>query len=791
MTSRQGHRSSGAALRDLALAAASPAALALALCHGVAAALYLQLTNYDLVLSPPSLWQRALASLATVGAVLLLVWAASLGWQIAAALSARSVGRRKPHAGGVISAERWAGGQIARHTALTIALAVALFLLTRTLNRGAVVIGVFTGLWFAAALACGALRLLWAAWIRMRGLQTPTSSALLDESLSVPTADSLIDVAPPTWTFLVVIEGIFHLGGGTWVPILEMSALLRNMADEAAAMLLAPEALRLGAIIALFLVASSTWAIVWRLRTRPGRQRRTARVHGVHRAWALLVVLAAAAYGLLDERSRRLVVHHSHPSLDQVARLLSPSLKMTLRTEEPGGAEAAAKLYPDALAADGLPHPAAARLPGAATASDRPNKPIRHALIVFIDSISRRHLEPWGYARPVAPEMSRLAAQSIRFDRFRSNASQTDLATISLFYSLLPLPHLDKGQTYVEGHGGTPVHLRAAAAGMKVGVFSADWEVHERGHGALYPARCDAFLDAREADTPEIQAEIVRWAGRREDEVVDRFLAWYPGVHGAGDRMFAYVKFLRPHAPYYTPPAGDGWQPPFQPAADGFEVFDFRPPAGRVPLLLNRYDNSIRYADRALGRMLAHMQRNGALDETAIILLTDHGEAWGEHAMFGHSTQHFEEMIEVPFLLRVPGVPPGVDRRQASTIDVAPTLLDAMGLPADPQHQGGSLLDPGYQPRVHFAYSNNVGPIASLAIDEWKLIWIPGTDERWLFNLADDPDERRNLVADAAHKERALALMHLLRRLARAQLRRIEQLPWPSATPVAKRDTTE
>ncbi len=775
----------------LLTATASPAALVLALCHGLAGALFMQVGYYNLKITPPTLAERVLASVATVGGIVALVWLASVAWQVAATLSARSIGQRKAGGPTVVTAERWAAGQIARHTGLTIFLVVLLWLQTRLIGRGDIVVGVFTGLWFTAALCCGAFRFVAAAWTRMRGRQTATSAALLDESLMFPTADALIDVAPPTWTFLVILEGIFHMGAGTWVPIVEISALLRHMADEVAAMLLGPEAGRLGGIIGLFLLTATVWGVAWRLKSAQLARNAPARRRNLPMIWAALVVAGVLSLSLLDGRMRRVVLHHSHPSLDQVSRLLTPTLRTTLRTEEEGGAAAAARLFPHVLLANGLPNPAAAHLPASATPAVAPHKTARHALIIFVDSISRRHLEAWGYERLVAPELARLASESIRFDGIRSNASQTDLSTISLFYSLLPLPHLDKGDTYRDGHGGTPVHLRAAAAGLKVGLFSADWEVHDRGHGALYPDRCDAFIDARQADTEAAQKQIVRWAGRDEEEVVDRFLAWYPLIHGAGDRFFSYVKFLRPHAPYYTPPAGKGWQPPYEPAADGFNVFDFQPPAGRVPLLRNRYDNAIRYADQALGRLLEHMRRSGALEETALVFLTDHGEAWGEHGLFGHSTQHFEEMLEIPVLLRMPGGQPAVDDRRGSTIDVAPTLLHALGLPPDPQHQGHSLLDPRHRPRLHFAWSNNVGPMASLAIDTWKLIWMPGSGERWLFDLAKDPGERHNLAGVPSQGDHELALMHLLRRLARAQLRRFRELAPPEDVQVANQRTTE
>lgn len=771
-------------------ASLGPGPLLLALSHGIAAAIFLLTTNYDLGLTPIGPVDTLLAVMTIIGLLCAVVGAAALAWTGAAALARRvsaSPGFSRKRS---ITAERWALEQIARHGALTLLLVTLLWLQLRFMGSGDVVASIFTALWFCAALSCGAARLLWVSSIRMRGLQTRTSAALLDERSALPSADALLDVAPPTWTFLVVIEAIFHSGAGTWVPMAEVSALLRNMSDEAGAMLLGPEAGRLAGLIGAFLLVAVLWALAWRLwRPRQLDQPPRDWRRRLPAIWASLVLLGLVGLIACPTRTRRLVVHHSHPSLHLLAGVLGTGLAIRMRQEAPGAAAAAARLFPDALDDGGLPALPAVPPPDKATATAAPLA--RNALLIFIDTLSRRSLEAWGYDRPVAPNLARLASESIRFNRARSNASQTDLSTISLFYSLLPLIDLDKRDTYRRGHGGTPVHLHAAQAGFAVGVFSADWEVHDRGHGALHPGRCDAFVDAREANSVAEREEIVRWAGRREDKLVQRFLKWHEGARAAGRRTFSYFKFLRPHGPYYTPPDDETWQRPFKPAADGFNVFDFRPGPARAKLLRARYDNAINYADNALGTLLTGLRRSGALTDTAIILIADHGEAWGEHGIFGHSTAHFEEVLDVPLLLRLPDGRSGADERLAATIDVAPTLLDALGLAPDPSYQGRSLLDASYDPQLHFAWSNNVGPIASLIVRNWKLIWIPSSDERWLYDLDADPAERNNLAGSSGAADRESALMFLLHRLCRSQLRKMAALREASLGPLARRASSE
>ena len=764
------------------LTALSPAALLFGLIHGLFGAWFLLQTNYDLQLEAATLGAQVLAAVAVVGLLVGVVGAASIAWQLfsvsSLALERRLRGLRsrvgnpeplEPDVRGVGSFTPL----VVKHVALALGLLAAMRLQLWLMDSGDVVAGIFTGLWFLAALSCGAGRLLVAYFVGRR--RPDVRAALVQEGRLLPTAGALIEAAPPTWSFIVVVEAIFHHGAGTWVPMLEASALLRHMSDEAEAMLLGPEAVRLGSLIFGFATLATVWAISWRLHKR--RAPRHARSTRLLAVWLVIVAAGGAALAASQPRMARLIAHHSHPSVHTLAGALTPSLSEQLQRVETDAAAAARRLFPQILTEAGLPSPQLTGPADAAPIVEHAAPQARNALIVFIDSISRRHLEPWGYPRPVDPHMAKLAAESIRFDQARSNAGQTDLATIALFYSLLPVTHLDKGHTYAHGHGGVPVHLHAERAGFAVGLFSADWEVHDVGHAALHPKQCGAFLDARISRNEAEAAEVVQWAGRRESEVVSRFLRWHDAARKAGKRTFSYVKFLRPHAPYYTPADTDDWHPPFHPAADGYNVFDFRPPASRVPSLRNRYDNAIHYADHALGKLLAGLERTGALKDTVVVLLTDHGEGWGAHGIFGHSTQHFDEIIEVPLLLRLPGGHAGVDKRRVSTIDVAPTLLAALGLPRDAHYQGHSLLDPRYRPRLHFAWSNNVGTMASLIIDRWKLIWIPNSDERWLFDLEADAKERHNLAGTDAGRVHEAAMLHLLKRLCRAQLQYAAELP--------------
>lgn len=572
--------------------------------------------------------------------------------------------------------------------------------------------------------------------IALGGLLTTLALSQI-RAARVGKADALGDAALGTWCALVIVELIFHGSTGGFFRWPAINGLLRVMSAEVVAFLFGPEALTVAGIAVTYLLGLALVAVMGRRVRWPDLERARFALAGVAIAGGVIAMSLAPG----DARLRW--IHHVHPTVSDLAHPASPDMV------EPGEAPVV-------------------NLPSAQAYAAEPGRRSRakNLVVIYIDTLSRGHLEVFGYDRPVAPNIARLARQSVRFTRARTNAGHTDLATVALFYGVHPYLNARKEDDYRRGHGGVPFHALLAQRGFPVAVLSGDWESQERGYAPLFPSICDRFLDAR---TAADQAEVSVWSGLREDIVVDEFLGWYPGQ----DRFVAYLKFIRPHQPYYTPDDGPR---PFQPAAQRWSLADFHPTPDRAALVLNRYDNAVHWVDVQIGRVLDDLQRTGAWEDTAVILLADHGEAWGEHALYGHAMQQFEEFLSVPLLVRVPGVAPRDDGRMVSTVDVAPTVLDILGAPAHPSHEGGSLLDPAYAPEEFLAVSNITADLGTLQVGPWKYTEALLAGDRWLFHLERDPHERENLAWTPEHAARADQMRDRLRARLRLQLARAEAL---------------
>ncbi len=166
--------------------------------------------------------------------------------------------------------------------------------------------------------------------------------------------------------------------------------------------------------------------------------------------------------------------------------------------------------------------------------------------------------------------------------------------------------------------------------------------------------------------------------------------------------------------------------------------------------------------DCALGEFFGALRRDGVLDQTAIVVTADHGEEFFEHGRFGHGNGPYEELIKVPLMIRVPGIPARTIDTQVSLVDVAPTVVELAGGPTRAHFEGQSLLRfarhrVAEAPALVAITEQTLTPyVAAVRRTEWKLI--SGGDGRAeLYHLVHDPGETRNVAAEHTEVVTSLA----------------------------------
>jgi arylsulfatase A-like enzyme len=237
----------------------------------------------------------------------------------------------------------------------------------------------------------------------------------------------------------------------------------------------------------------------------------------------------------------------------------------------------------------------------------------------------------------------------------------------------------------------------------------------------------------------------------------------------ADEGFFAYLHFMPPHSPYRAPepffsrftigrPSPEIGEREFLSSLEGTT-----PPDTLAHNIEAVYEASLAFMDEAIGGMIAEMKAAGTWDETIFVLMSDHGEAFWEHPPFkGHGGIVYEEVVRVPLVIRIPGLPELAGRRiseRVELVDLLPTLIDLQDLPVRTLRLAGRSLVPlmaGAAPppasRTIYTQTNRRVPsIHAVIKNDFKLVHHDGEAEPELYNLAVDPTEQHDLVPAGEH----------------------------------------
>ncbi len=404
----------------------------------------------------------------------------------------------------------------------------------------------------------------------------------------------------------------------------------------------------------------------------------------------------------------------------------------------------------------------------------RPN-----VLFILIDTLRADHMTPYGYGRDTTPHIARwLAARGTTVETAYSQAPWTLPSLAAIMSGRNPGEFLgDPVASFALPGSVLSVPERFALAGYATAGFIGNPTLHEgngfgRGFGTFY--------------TPPADPKSMHLHG---GGLTDRVIPWLAAHAGGADRpFFLYVHYIDPHDPYDSPELVNGVSP-FYPDYRGRIGVDWihgiytgkiglDDPVRDLAHIAALYDSEIHYADAQVGRLLAAIPPEVLLN-TLVVLTSDHGEELLDHGGWKHGQTLYDEQIHVPLIFRWDGrIPagkrlPGVVR----LLDLAPTFASAIGAKADPAWDGvdllPALLGKGAVPRrPAFAQHLASGPLRFAAIHDrskrirfnrsqlfapdddlqahlWNLdLGRLQTDE--LYDLAADPHERKNRLADPA-----------------------------------------
>lgn len=409
-------------------------------------------------------------------------------------------------------------------------------------------------------------------------------------------------------------------------------------------------------------------------------------------------------------------------------------------------------------------------------------------LYLDIDTLRPDHLGCYGYHRNTSPNLDRLAAEGVRFD----NCHTTDAPCLPSRSALMTGTFgIHNG---VIDHGGFNADFRPQGASRN---FRSQMSYNTLPAFLKYMAN---LYTAYIGGFGERHSSFAYYAGFREiydtgkcghesaENVTPAALRWLD-THGHEDNWYLHVNYWDPHTPYRAP---ESFGNPFkdEPIPEWItpELLDFQqkhlvgphgildiamfddsenPKYPRQPgkvlnmddarRVFDGYDCGVRYADMHIGSILQKLDVLGILDDTAIIVSSDHGECIGELGMWSEHGTADSATCRIPLIIRWPGMRAGhIDSGLHYNIDLLPTIAELLNKPSRKSWEGTSfataITDAGFAGRDYLVLSQCAhGCQRSVRWDDWLYIrtyhdFFHLFPREMLFNLVNDPHEQDNLA---------------------------------------------
>lgn len=405
------------------------------------------------------------------------------------------------------------------------------------------------------------------------------------------------------------------------------------------------------------------------------------------------------------------------------------------------------------LATDDSAEPVPARRVSGAAAG-KPN-----VVLIVVDTL-RADSAAWA-ARTRDGGFAALRRDGVTFDHAFAQSSWTRPSVATILTAQYPSVHRTERKTDILPNDAHTISELFQAQGYWTAAFTTNINVtpifnFQQGFGefhylppSFYFGATDSATKlavykglraAREKLSSAMWAENFYQDAERVDASVEAFLGSNPP-----EPFFLFVHYMDPHDPYFEMPY------------NGRGVARVRtpnPPADQAEALHALYLEGVEYHDDYLKRLLDRLQASGHYDGTVVAITSDHGEEFYEHGGWWHGTSLYEEQLHVPLIVKRAGEPQAGSARvdAVRTLDIAPTLAAAAGVPLAPSFQGIDLFSGTVDEPLLAEEDLEGNRLTSLRDGTWKVIRANPDNPRGLpvtalFDLANDPHEQTNLAS--------------------------------------------
>jgi arylsulfatase A-like enzyme len=407
-------------------------------------------------------------------------------------------------------------------------------------------------------------------------------------------------------------------------------------------------------------------------------------------------------------------------------------------------------------------------------------------IVITIDALRADHLGCLGYPERTTPNLDYLASTGILFSQAMSVGAWTATSFIAILTSTYPLMY--GGPLRITDPRTTVAQVLKEHGYHTATFHSNPWLSsylgYHRGFDTFDSSISRIGSESRLRKSKELVKRILGTKGKLYHFISQLYAFMF--IHPVGSDLnrkavrwlrdnpsnfFLWLHYMDVHEPYYHPSLKN--VSPFE----RYHILKLTRKARTKPgsvspeevnKLIRLYDAKIRYADEIIGSLLRTLKRSNILDNTFVVITADHGQQFGDHGYFGHTGFNlYGELLHVPLIIIGPGLPSQVINQQVSLLDLAPTILDLVGIEKPNTFLGDSLLglmkgtetkgsklgaisetDVPPDGRRLWGTHQRMNPnrrLVSFRTGKWKYIYTEGGQDE-LYCLETDPGERENLI---------------------------------------------
>ena len=400
------------------------------------------------------------------------------------------------------------------------------------------------------------------------------------------------------------------------------------------------------------------------------------------------------------------------------------------------------------------------------TGCAQPTQTTQNLIVISIDTLRADHLGCYGYERATSPAIDAVAAEGVLFEDASAPSPWTKPSHASLLTGLYP-----------RHNGAASMDSLLSPDAIHLATWLAQ---HDFDTAAVVNSQ---WLTSHGLERGFEHFEAIDYVqGRREGSPVTEAAIGWLDARDPGRRFFLMVHYMDVHSDYASlTEHEEAFLEPYDGPFTGstqqlYQVADGRTRATPQDArhLANLYDAGIRQIDERIGTLIAYLRDHGVLDDSLLVITSDHGEEFLEHGGVLHGFTQFEEVVRAPLILRGPGLPAGARIDEpASLIDVLPTCLNRLSVPVPGGLDGVSLQGTWARPAIPLDqrllyFESDItfpppgpgtsppGPHRAVRDDRFKLHYRLDTGQSLLFDLQTDPYEQQDVSSQYPEVARSL-----------------------------------